>query len=216
MLIRCCLALMMLIALGGKCKSQSGWDWRDPNDFGFVDFGDSKLLGYNLGGLGIRLLLQKNDKELRRKFREFSLGTFKEYKRDPLSTFIVPEIRYGLVFRKYISLGGGNRLFFVKTGDNEALGTGAFVWFKWHIFRKEKWRLSYDNGVGPNFFFESFPSGGTKFNFTTHYGLAFDLLILKRWWHIKFYNYHISNADIKGRDRNPALDAIGIQVGIEF
>ncbi len=216
MTFRICYLLVLLIISNDQVKGQSGWDWRDPNDLGFVDFGDSKLLGYNLGGLGIRLLLQKDDRSLRQKFREFSFGVFQEYKRDPLSTLMVPEFRYGIVLRKFISLGGGNRLYVVNTEENEAFGLNVFVWFQWHIFRKDQWRLSYDNGVGPNIFLEAYPVGGTHFNFTTHYGLAFELNINQRWWHIKFLNYHISNADIKGRERNPAMDAIGIRIGVEF
>ena len=199
-----------------QLTGQDGWDWKDPNDFGFVDLGDSKLLGYNLGGLGIRMLLEKENEFVKHSVREFNLSVLKEYRREPLSTMSLAEFRYGVHLRKWISLGGGNRLYSVFTDGETDFGLSGFVWFQWHLFQKEKWKLSYDNGVGPNYFFQPFPNGGTRFNFTTHYGLALDVLIVDQWWSIKFVNYHISNADIKGRDRNPALDAIGIQIGVSF
>lgn len=210
-----CLIFICILSYAAS-QAQDGWDWKDPNDLGFVDFGDNKLLGYNLGALGIRLLLKKDQQHHKDRIRMFSSGIFKEYKREPLSTLYFFEGRYGVKLRKFVSLGGGGRLYVVSTKGDVASGLGGFVWFKWHLFQKDYWRLSYENGVGPNYFFEPFPTGGTRFNFTTHYGLSFDFLIAHRWWNIKFSNIHISNADIKGKDRNPALDGIGVFIGIAF
>lgn len=210
------IAFLLFILFAFEMQSQEDWDWKDPNDLGFVDFGDSKLLGYNLGALGIRLLLKKDSEFVKHSVREFNIGVLKEYDRSPLSTLSFTEIRYGVHFRKWISLGGGNRIYASITGEDLDIGMSAFAWFKWHLFQKKTWRLSYDNGVGPNLFLTPFPQNGTRFNFSTHYGLALEFLINSNWWTLKFSNFHISNADIKGRDRNPALDAIGIQIGIEF
>ncbi len=196
--------------------SQDSWDWRDPNDFGLIDFGDNKLLGYNLIGVGLSVLLNKAEKEERSWIREISIGRLHEYQRTPLSRLWIAEYRIGKAFRKYLTIGGGLRGYLTEGSSITTTGVGGNIWFSWHIIRQNHWRLSYDNGVGPNFFFNPFPLGGTKFNFTTHYGLSFQLLIDDRWLQLRFTNIHISNAGIKGMDRNPALDAIGLVIGVSI
>jgi Lipid A 3-O-deacylase (PagL). len=127
---------------------------------------------------------------------------------------VMAQIQWGKQVRPYATWGIGTRLYHTPGRDISTWGSGGYLWWTWHIVRRERWSLSYNNGVGPNLFVDSFPSGGTRFNFTTHYGLQFTVKIKDHHLHINLSNIHISNADIKGRDANPALDAIGFQVAL--
>ena len=209
--------VLIILLLGPKpAHAQDGWDWRDPNDFGFIDFGDNKVLGYNLVGLGLTLLLDKKNKHPGKVVNSVQISRLREYQRVPLSTLWTIDYRMGKRTRKYITLGGSFTGYLTKGSGIETQGIGSSIWFSWHILRKEGFRFSYENGVGPTLFFKDFPAGGTKFNFTSHYGLAFEFLIQQHWFKIQFTNIHISNAGIKGAERNPALDAIGLQMGYQF
>ncbi len=214
------LYLFVLLGITFSCPlttySQSGWDWRDPNDLGAIDFGDNKVIGYNLLGLGAALLFDKGGQKDTSVFHELSLGGLKEYKRDPLSDLWTLDYRVGRSLRPYLTWGVGTRAYIIGGEGVRTSGLGGYLWFRWHLINKDKFRLSYDNGVGPNYFLKAFPQGGTRFNFTTHYGLCFSIRKNDRWWAITFSNYHISNADIKGRNRNPALDAVGVVVSCQW
>ena len=208
--------LSLLLLTSEKSYAQSSWDWRDPNDFVLIDLGDNKLIGYNLIGLGLSLWLDKTKKVDSTLVKEIFIGGYREYDRSPISNLWVIEGKLGQSIRKYLSIGSGMKVYMIKGAGVNTLGLGGYLWFGWHIIRKKKWRFIYDNGIGPNYFFEAFPEGGTRLNFTTHYGLTIEFLLNDRWAKIKFSNIHISNAGIRGRDRNPALDAIGIQIGYGF
>lgn len=213
-----CLFIVLGITLIGPAQTygQSGWEWRDPNDIGAIDLGDNKVIGYNLLGMGAALLFDKDGKRDSRVVYELSLGGLREYRRAPLSDLWTIDYRMGRSLRPYLIWGAGARAY-VAGGDGlHTAGFGGYLWFRWHLMNKDKFRLSYDNSVGPNYFFKSFPQGGTRFNFTTHYGLSFAIRMHDRWWSITFSNFHISNAEIKGRDRNPALDAVGIVVSYQW
>ena len=196
--------------------AQYSWDVKDPNDFNFIDFGDNKLIGYNLIGLGLALLLDDDSPGNRSVERSLSAGFIREYDREPLSTLLFLEGRIGKPIRNYLIVGGGGRFYATRGADLNTVGFGGFAWFTWRFLHSGSWSIGYTNGVGPNVFFSAFPSGGTNFNFTTHYGIEVERKIGSRWLNLQLINWHISNADIKGRDRNPALDGIGIQVGVRF
>ena len=204
------------ILQSSELLAQSGWDWKDPNDFGFIDFGDNKVIGYNLLGIGAALLFDKDGVSDSTLIKELNVGAFREYRRDPLTDIWMLDYRVGRALRSYLTWGAGTRAYIMGGEGVNTQGLGAYLWFKWHLVKNDSFVLSYDNGVGPNYFFTAFPVGGTKFNFTTHYGLSFDFKISGRWLNMTLSNIHISNADIKGQERNPALDAIGITLGYSW
>ena len=206
-----CLGIFCLLT--GVTFSQSEWNWKDPNDLGFIDFGDNKVLLYNLVGAGLAQWLAERDTSAIIQ-HEFSFGAIREYDRAPLSNLYIAEYRGGKNTWKFLSVGLGGRCYWTETEDQDILGLGGELWFKWKVINKSKFRLSYDNGVGPNIFFSAFPEGGTLFNFTTRYALSVDVKCHGRWFNLRLTNLHISNADLWGRERNKALDGIGIQVGI--
>ena len=197
-------------------SSQYTWDWRDPNDLNFVDFGDNKVILYNLLGTGLVHLLDQSGDSTSQVLNEFSVSFIDEYERDPLSNVYLAEFRRNFPIRSYFSIGGGLRYYWTQTSAENIHGFGVHAWFKWLIINNERFRLSYDNGVGPNYFLSAFPKGGTRFNFSTTYAISIDFKVAEKWVVMKFLNLHISNADIRRRERNPALDGIGIQLGIEY
>ena len=168
--------------------SAQSWDWKDPNDLGFIDFGDNKLIGYNLLGLGLSLILDKQKLENPSVYFEGDIGLFNRYGKEEDIQLWMLNVRKGKDIRKHLTLGGGIQLYYADSRDDEYTGVGIFPYFTWHIIRKEHFTLSYDNGVGPNFFFESFPSGGTKFNFTTFYGLKLSARINNKWLYLHLGN----------------------------
>ncbi len=210
-----CLLIMGFCMIPLHLHTQYSWDVKDPLDLDVVDFADNKLLLYNVLGIGLTLWLSKDGlTDKNRTFSEFAFGGWKEYNRAKERSLLFLEVRRGLELRKRLSLGGGIRL--IRT-ETHLAGLGFSAYFKWSIIKKDKFVLDYDNGVGPNLFLQGYPAGGTKLNFTTHYGLSFTIKTNHaNWWVIKVTNIHLSNADIRGRTRNPALDALGISVGIQL
>ncbi len=197
-------------------NGQSGWDWRDPNDVGLIDFGDNKVIGYNFVGLGLVSLFDKDTTYQKYDVKAVGVTYVKEYNREPLSSLLLVDGRVGRSVRRYLDWGGGMRLYAVGGDDIHTSGVGGYAWFTWHIIKSKNWRLSYDNGVGPNYFLKPFPTGGTRFNFTTHYGISLSWLMSDKWCSFQLTNIHISNADIKGRERNKALDGIGVTLRYQW
>ena len=194
---------------------QYKWKPRDPFDLNYVDFGDNKLLLYNGIGVGLSALLsKKNEQKTTYEKHHFGIQYFKEYQRSPLSDLISLTYRRRWQFRKCLYVGARARAYHVKDKEVTSQGLGISLTFEWHVIRKPGFRLIYDNGAGPNIFTKPFPFGGTRFNFTTQYGIRSELLISERWYSFGIYNIHISNAGIRGIERNPAFDAIGISMGV--
>lgn len=202
--------IFFLVAASAICKAQS-YDWKDPLDLGFFDFGDNKLIGYNILGLGLAELLAHPNAPSR-SIHEVSFAFLNQYRKQPNHNMYMLDYRWGKVRYDFLTWGVGSRFYQLVGPISKTNGFGGYLWFKWRILKKEKWGLSYDNGVGPNYFFNAFPSEGTKFNFTTYYALSLDLYLLERWMSFQFTNVHLSNAGIKGQDRNPSFDAFGLRL----
>jgi len=180
------------------------------------DFADNKQLAYNLIGYGFVELLDKSSKKDSTVRHQLSIGRYSEYKRAPLSNLITASYSASKSIRDYFSLGVSGHFYSTDTEEDWVPGVGGRLWFGWHIVRTEAFKLTFDNGVGPNYFFEAFPKGGTRFNFSTYYGLKASFKVSQSWMTLRLTNLHISNAEIKGRERNPALDAIGIRLSYEW
>ena len=106
-----------------------------------------------------------------------------------------------------------------QDGD-DALGLNPSVIFRWHFAHSEtkSWTAFADIGIGLLVSSERVPAGGTELNFTPRVGVGFThelpgtsarLQVGLRW-------HHISNARIRGQDRNPARDAPMVFVGLIF
>ena len=197
-------------------ESQDRWDYRDPVDLQFIDFADNKLIAYNLLGYGLVELIDKTSASDSTKTHRLSISGYREYRREPLSSVIAVSYEAGKSIRDFLDIGLSGRLYGMETSGSFTPGFGGSVWFTWHIINNKRFKLSYDNGVGPNYFTSAFPSGGTRFNFTSHYGFELAWKTSSSWLSIRLSNIHISNAGIRGRDRNPALDAIGLRISTSW
>jgi len=210
-----------LVASPHDCLGQFQWDWRDPLDLDHFDWGDNKLLLYNSIGLGVTLKFTKLiplDEKLYKPVELTGYVDFlTEYNRAPLSDVLIARLRWTKPIRSFLRLGGDLSLYKVEDSEVNTEGVGAQVVFNWVLLNKEKIKIVFDNGVGPNVFRAAFPFGGTLFNFSTFYGLIFQINVPTLGWvSIGAKNLHISNAGIAGVDRNPALDAWGLTIGYQF
>ncbi len=111
-----------------------------------------------------------------------------------------------------------------STGDADTGGISGSMLFRWHALHADNydWSLFFDAGIGLLAGFDEVPDGGTEFNFLPRLGGGFTTalgdnrdgqaprLMLGARWH------HISNARIKGDDRNPARDSLAGYVAIVF
>ncbi len=201
--------------------AQYSWDWHDPVDLNIVDFADNKLLLYNAIGLGLTLQLSEQSPYERKMYRPYIYSSYVdvmyEYSRPPKSDVFVGHFRVGRQLRRFLVVGGDMGIYKVSDAQVSTFGIGFQLYFQWYIVNRDNWKLYYDNGVGPNVFLEQFPFGGTQFNFSSTYGLHIALRVPEMAWiTIGVKNLHISNAGIKGMDRNPALDGLGLSFGYQF
>lgn len=213
--------LLALTVPGLNSFAQYSWDWHDPLDLNYFDFGDNKLLLYNGIGLGLSIRLSQLTPQEKKLFRGVNFSSYVdviyEYNRPPKSDVLIGRFRWDKRIRKVLSIGGDMSMYKVSDTEISTVGVGTQLVFLWHIVDRENWKLQFDNGVGPNYFVDAFPFGGTKFNFTTFYGLSLAIKLPSiAWIVVGIKNIHISNADIKGRERNPALDGVGLSVGYRF
>ena len=215
------LAISMCLSLGciSECLGQFQWNWRDPLDLNHFDWGDNKLLLYN--GIGLSAVLKftksKEDNAYRSKQFRVYVDFLSEYSRPPISDVFIGRLRWTKEVRSFLEVGGDLSLYKVDDIEVSTAGVGAQIVFNWILLDRSRIKLMFDNGVGPNIFREAFPFGGTQFNFSTFYGLTAHIkLPAVGWITIGAKNLHISNAGIRGMDRNPALDAWGLSVGYVF
>ena len=97
------------------------------------------------------------------------------------------------------------------------IGLGFNVSMRIYTPTIQKSRLFLDGIMSLVLYSEDYPENGTKLNGGWHLGGGFEYLLEKnttlfasiRW-------FHTSNNDIYGKDRNPAINALGIAVGIQL
>ena len=197
--------------------AQYQWNWKDPVDFNVIDLGDNKVLLYNglAAGLVHFLSMNRDDNGHSEKFSSLTGEYIREYRKAPLSTIYNVKYRSGWKWKKPIWIGYEVGIQSI-VNDSFIIGLGASPFFTWHIFNKRKWRLSYDNGVGPVYYSSNFPVEGTRFNFYTFYGLEVSLTTVIMAYTLGVRNTHISNAGISGKDRNPGFDGIGFYFATKF
>ena len=215
------LIVILFTLIKSVCLGQYKWNWRDPLYLNHFDWGDNKLLLYNGIGVGLTLKLTELNPVERKIYQPIQFSSYvdvlTEYSRSPISDVLVGRLRWTKRMRSFLNIGGDLSIYKVDDTEVDTEGFGTQIVFEWILFEKENFKFIFDNGVGPNFFREPFPFGGTQFNFTTFYGFMAQIRLPSvAWLSIGLKNIHISNAGISGRDRNPALDAWGLSVGYLF
>ena len=94
---------------------------------------------------------------------------------------------------------------------------GGDLMGRWHFLRFEPGSIYLDAGTGIRVFGSEFPIGGTRFNFTLQAGAGVRVRLWEplaliggaRW-------FHVSNASLWGRARNPAHNALQLYAGLQF
>ncbi|MEL6389103.1 MAG: acyloxyacyl hydrolase [Bacteroidota bacterium] len=206
---------MSLLTLAMSLPAQHSWDARDPLDVGWFDYGDNKLLLYNAIGIGLSLWLSESDAQPSLNSQLIEIHHYREYRKTAEEVVLSLSYTKTWVIRRFLEMGVESR-FMTTTGQVTTSGAGISPCFRWYAINADDWSLRLDAGVGPNLFFDEFPKGGTRFNFSTTYGPTFTFKAPRRSYILGLSSMHISNADIKGRSRNPSLDAVGLRAGIAF
>jgi len=193
-------------------------EWKDPVDVGNFDLADNKLLLYNLIGVGIAHLISKdkNSIKIAESYNQLQFNYYQEYRKQSQPIILDLKYRKGKKWKKGIWLGVESMVYAIQDDENWASGLGLSPFFAWNMINSEKFRLSFDSGVGPVYFFKTFPLGGTKFNFSTSYGLELEWSSTTSSYSLGVSNTHFSNAFIAGRDRNPAFDGAGISFSLRL
>ncbi len=127
------------------------------------------------------------------------------------------------------SLGGGYYLFdrfalnlaldgyyFDTELQSGFVGGGFTVLARYHFLTLgDRFTVYVDGGAGMVWADEEIPDFGTHFNFTPQVGLG---LTYRLYGNVHLFGggrwFHISNAAIDGRDRNPGVNAVGGYVGV--
>lgn len=101
--------------------------------------------------------------------------------------------------------------------DGNTLGAGLDLVGRYHFLEAGKFTFFGDIGVGVMETADDWPAGGTRLNFTYMAGLGITYQLSQRISLIAGARYqHVSNANIEGRDRNPALNSFGGHIGLLF
>ena len=202
--------LLFLITASGQVSAQ--FEWQDPLQLG------KEWLVYNLIGVGGSLWLGENDPGAKGWFSGFYVEYQQGYGDDDTDTDVFAgKARFGYQLRRWIGMGGEVQFLKFKNTEVSTPGLGSNIWFNWNFLNRPKFRAYFDNGFGIVGTAKEFPQGGTKFNFSTTYGLGVDLKIRDGTMvKLGVRNMHISNAYLFGDDRNPAFDSIGFLIGFQF
>lgn len=198
-------------------SAQYSWDWHDPLDLNALDLGDNKVFLYNAIGISLIHFLSQKNKVFSsgKKYYSRSVEYSHEYRKSPFSTIYTAKQRIGWKWKKRLWLG--YELGVIAVQDRDWIGgLSGSPYFTWNIVNNNHIRLYYDNGVGPVYYFKPFPEEGTRFNFYTFYGLGMEIKSDVTNINIGVRNTHVSNADIRGRDRNPSFDGLGGYIELRF
>ena len=118
-------------------------------------------------------------------------------------------------FGDAVSVGLGAEGYYVdQVRDDTVLGD-VIVHGRWHFLTAERYSLFVDGGVGISYAEADVPEGGLRYNYTPRIGggatveLRENLHLLGG---VRFF--HISNANLEGRDNNPSQDGAMYYVGV--
>jgi len=118
-------------------------------------------------------------------------------------------------FGDEVAVGAELEGYFVdQVRDDTALG-GASVVIRWHFLAQERFSLFVDGAFGVSYADAEVPEGGTHFNYTPKGGggATFELRDnLHLIGGARFF--HLSNANLHGRENNPSQDGIQYFVGL--
>jgi len=175
---------------------------------------------------GVAYFINKKNKDLEDKRLSFYLENGVMYGYEfPFS--IIPETNLGVNYKvtKWLAYGADVGIYTPRDDFNQSTGLSMLrVYNKFYFRDTDKFRIWFENGVGVVYFTKIFPVAnpqeerfGTNWNGVVKYGLGAEININPS-LSILFgaRHLHFSNAEIKGKERNPSHDSHGIFIGVNY
>ena len=136
----------------------------------------------------------------------------------------------GLLYklRERMSVGMEMNTFHYGDNTNNSFGFGMRPFARWYFIKGKRVSMFFEYGAGLSYSLNRFPlkgtgyaadtlRTGTKFNFTTKYSTGTEIRLSHNFYlQAGARHIHLSNANIKGIDRNPSYDGNGLFAGLLF
>ena len=123
----------------------------------------------------------------------------------------------GYYFADDVSLSTEVAGYFADQPNDDTGLAGIGLLLRWHFLQSEQFTLFVDGGFGFSLAEAAVPEGGTHFNYTPKGG-AGATIRLRDDLHLiggaRFF--HLSNANLHGRDQNPSFDGVQYYLGVMF
>lgn len=149
----------------------------------------------------------------------FTLHTYAAYTQDVESTtYAIPSVNVGAGWYVWDSFAIGAEAgvlgFYDGNGrDTEAVSLGVFL--RHHFIETKNYTIFFDALFAPTYADAKTPGDGTNFNFLTRLGLGATVPIAENLDFIGGVRFfHLSNANLHGRDENPAINGIQGYAGV--
>lgn len=123
----------------------------------------------------------------------------------------------GYYFGDDVSLNAEVAGYFADQPNDDTGILGGGLLLRWHFLQAERYTLFVDAGVGVTIAEAAVPEFGTHYNYTGKGGVGATIR-LRDDLHLiggaRFF--HLSNANLHGRDQNPSHDGVQYYVGVMF
>jgi opacity protein-like surface antigen len=219
------LLLLAAVMMSAPQRVEAGSKWYQ-NPLGFSPLNLDQGPAFALTGLAVAGVLLFTDKnpELAEKITVYQDAGYSWGYRKHRANAAYSDI--GVIFhlRKFMGLGVELTGFNFNYGEEDYPFGGVRLFARWYVRNGSKFRLFIETGagivVGPKQFPEPIAEDdrrGTRQNFTPKYGLGMEfnltpeLSLLLGARHV-----HLSNAGIRGNNRNPGHDSNGFFLGISY
>ncbi len=190
----------------------------------------SSAFGFVWGSAGMAacLLLTKKDSSLQQQVTFYQEAGYSFSYKFPYTNSLQNEVGIMINLRKWISAGLGWNLFHFSDKINNTLGFGFRPFARWYPFAFKKAKIFFEYGAGASYSFDKFPMSGTgwesdtarigtRFNFTTKYGIGVEIKINKTVsLQSGLRHFHLSNGNLAGIQRNPSYDGNGFFAGLLY
>ncbi len=114
-----------------------------------------------------------------------------------------------------LSLSGELQGYYADQPQEHALVAGLGVLLRWHVLVHNRFSLFIDGGGSVTYATRDVPEFGTHYNYTGKVGLGITYELSHDLHLIGGMRYfHLSNANLHGRDQNPSYDGIQFHLGV--
>jgi len=114
-----------------------------------------------------------------------------------------------------LSLGAELQAYYADQLSTDALIGGLGVLARWHVIAFDRFSLFIDGGGSVSYASRDVPEFGTNFNYTAKVGFGLTYELRDNLHLIGGLRYfHLSNANLHGRDQNPSYDGIQFHLGL--